>query len=132
MKKHNRHPEDGLVVVLHKAGVKLGTANDNKLKKEDALFFFVAYIEPLGNLKGTKTAAHFEFYSNERGDHGWVFGSYAKKGELDFVYGGYGFDFLHIYPADWADKYPAHLRAVPVRIFRKPKNKLNSLAVEAV
>ena len=112
--KHNRHPEDGLVVVLRKVGVKLGTADDDKLTLKDALFFFVACIEPLGHTTGRKNSVNFEFYSNERGDHGWVFATYPTKGELDFVYAGWTYDFVHIYPANWADKYPAHLRAVPV------------------
>lgn len=113
--KHNRHPKDGLVVVLRKAGVKLGTADDDKLTQSDALFFFVAYIEPLGHTTGNNhNAVNIEFYSNERGDHGEVCATYPNIAELDFTYAGHEFDFLHIYPADWADKYPAHLRAVPV------------------
>lgn len=109
--KHNRHPKDGLVVVLRKAGVKLGTAKDDKLKREDALFFFVACIEPLGHTTGTENAVNLEFYSNERGDHGSVCATYPTKAELEFTYAGYRFDFLHIYPAGWADAYPARLRA---------------------
>ena len=121
--KHNRHTNDGLVVVLRKEGVKLGTANDDKLTTEDALFFFAACIEPLGGSSGTRNSIDFEFYSNERGEHGYVFGTYPSKEELDYIYAGYTFDFMNIYPASWANKYPAHLRAIPVNAKLKHTTK---------
>jgi hypothetical protein len=121
--KHNRNPKDGLVVVLRNAGVKLGTAKDDKLTSEDALFFFAACIEPLGGSTGTKNSIDFEFYSNERGGHGYVFGIYASKADLEYIYAGYTFDFMHIYPARWANKYPAHLRAIPVNAKLKHTTK---------